>query len=100
MSVGRESSHARFDQNKKTFATLYIRGGRVLGGDPGNDNGLKAIHSILASCEWTDDVTLCCKKDSVPGCLGALRTWFNVKETPAAKAVTIHAAPLENRTYL
>jgi hypothetical protein len=65
-----------------------------------NQHGLKVIQSVIASCEWTDDVTLCCKKDNVPGCLNTLRNWFSVGQTSAAKAVTIHTAPLENRTYL
>jgi SNF2 family DNA or RNA helicase len=65
-----------------------------------NPYGLDIIRSIGATCDWTDDVTLCCTGDNVPGCLASLRKWFRVAHTPAAGAVTIHPAPLEHRTYL
>ncbi len=65
-----------------------------------NHYGLDVIQTIGASCAWTDDVTLCCKGDNVPGCLDSLRKWFRVEQTPAAKAVTIHPTPLEHRTYV
>jgi len=60
----------------------------------------KHIKRILAASEWTDDWSLCCKKDNVPNCLNTLRTEFEVEETPAATKVKIHSDPLENRTYL
>ena len=65
-----------------------------------NPHGLEVIQRILPICEWTDEVTLCCKQGSVPSCLATLRTWFNIGQTPAAKAVKIFTTPLENRTYL
>lgn len=65
-----------------------------------NPYGLDVIQSIGASCEWTDDLTLCCTGDNVPGCLASLRKWFRVAQTPAAGAITIHTAPLEHRTYV
>jgi non-specific serine/threonine protein kinase len=58
------------------------------------------IKRILASCEWTDDWILRCGKDNVPDCLTVLRQKFTLEETPAAKTVSIHPGPLENRTYL
>jgi hypothetical protein len=58
------------------------------------------IKRILVSCEWADDWTLRCGKDNVPDCLTVLRQKFTLEETPAAKTVSIHPTPLENRTYL
>jgi SNF2 family DNA or RNA helicase len=60
----------------------------------------KRIKTILATCEWIDDWSLCCKKDNVPECVTALRTHFEPEQTPAASAVVIHQEPIENRTYL
>lgn len=65
-----------------------------------NNYGLDVIQHIGASCEWTDDLTLCCKGDTVPDCLASLRKWFRVEQTAAASAVKIHPTPLEHRTYL
>ncbi len=65
-----------------------------------NPYGLDIIQRIGATCDWTDDVTLYCTGDKVPGCLDSLRKWFRVVYTPAAGAVRIHPAPLEHRTYI
>jgi hypothetical protein len=65
-----------------------------------NPYGLGELQSIGATCDWTDDLTLCCRGDTVPGCLDSLRKWFRVVHTPAAGAVMIHPAPLEHRTSI
>lgn len=65
-----------------------------------NPYDAKIMKGVLGSCEWTDDWSLCCKKDNVPSCLNTLRAEFGLEQTPIASTVKIHSDPLENRTYL